>query len=294
MIYTVTFNPSLDYIVEVPDFGIGKTNRTSTEQIFAGGKGINVSTVLKNLGHESIALGFLGGFVGEKIHELMTEIDRDFIFVKNGNSRINVKIKNLDGTEINGLGPEISQEEIEQFFEKIQKIKNEDIVVLAGAVPKSLSSDIYLDILKQLPSNKTVVDATGELLLNSLKFKPFLIKPNLHELEEIFNTKIENDIEIYARKLQEMGAVNVLVSLGSKGALLVDEFGKTHFSGVPEGKLVNAVGAGDSMVAGFISGYLEKNDYNYAFKKAVATGSASAFSEYFATKDEVLELLNKF
>ncbi len=291
MIYTITLNPSLDYIVEVPDFSVGRTNRTSKEQINAGGKGINVSIVLSNLGHKSIALGFLAGFVGREIEQLLPEIDRDFIYTKSGNSRINLKIKNLDGTEINGQGPMVSDDDVKKLFLKLEKIKADDFLVLAGSVPTNMNIDICFDILKKLPKTKVVVDATGDLLLNSLKYKPFLVKPNLHELEDLFQVKIDDNIEYYAKKLKEMGAVNVLVSLGSKGALLVDETGVIHQSRAPKGRLINAVGAGDSMVAGFLSGYIETNDYSFAFKKAVATGSASAFSETFATKEEVNNLI---
>lgn len=294
MIYTVTFNPSLDYIVEVPKFELGRTNRTTQEQTLPGGKGINVSIVLKNLGHDSVALGFLAGYVGEEIKRRMDGITSEFIEAKNGVSRINVKLKNIDGTEINGCGPEITQEEIKDFFHKIDKIQDGDLVVLGGSVPKNISADIYMDILEKLPKARCVVDATGELLVNSLKYNPFLIKPNIHELEEIFQVNItEETVVEYAKKLQEKGARNVLVSKGGKGAVLLDEHGKYYESSVPKGTLINAVGSGDSMVAGFISGYLEKKDYEYAFKKAVATGSASAFSEQLATKEEVMDLLKQ-
>ncbi len=293
MIYTVTLNPSLDYIVEVPDFSVGRTNRTSREQLLAGGKGINVSIVLTNLGHKSIALGFLAGFVGKEIEHLLPEIDRDFIYTKNGNSRINLKIKNLDGTEINGQGPIVSDEDVEKLLVKLERVKDDDFLVLAGSIPANLSNDIYFDILRKLSKTKVVVDATGDLLLNSLKYKPFLVKPNLHELEDLFQVKIDNNVEYYAKKLKEMGAVNVLVSLGSKGALLVDETGVIHQSEAPKGKLINAVGAGDSMVAGFLSGYIEKNDYSFAFKKAIASGSASAFSQTLATNEEVNSLIER-
>lgn len=293
MIYTVTFNPSIDYMVTVENFALGYTNRTTEEDMFAGGKGINVSYVLQNLGHHSVALGFLAGFVGDEILRKMDGIQGDFIKLKEGNSRINVKLKNIDGTEINGMGPHIPDEDVKAFFDKIKSLKEDDHLVLAGSIPTSLSPSIYMDILQVTPCKNVVVDATSSLLLNTLPHKPFLIKPNIHELEEIFDVKIETQDEIstYARKLQEKGARNVIISMGGKGALLVDETDKVHFSECPKGKLISAVGSGDSMVAGFLAGYLEQNDYEFAFKKAVATGSGSAFSEHFATKELVDELM---
>ncbi len=298
MIYTVTFNPSLDYVVTVPNFQVSYTNRCTQEEIFAGGKGINVSMVLSNLSHESVALGFIAGFVGEEILAKLTatgEITHDFIKVPEGNSRINLKIKNLDGTEINGMGPDISPEHLALFMDKIKAMKPEDTLVLAGSIPPSLSSSLYMDILSQCPCENIVVDATGELLKNALHYRPFFVKPNVHELEELFQVSIETeeDIILYGKKLQELGARNVLISRGGKGALLLDETGAVHQSPVPKGTLVNAVGSGDSMVAGFLAGYLEKQDYHYAFLKAVATGSGSAFSTHFATKELVEELLGQ-
>lgn len=298
MIYTVTFNPSLDYVVTVPNFQVSYTNRCSQEEIFAGGKGINVSMVLGNLSHESVALGFVAGFVGEEILSMLStteEISHDFIKIPEGNSRINMKIKNLDGTEINGMGPDISSAYIAEFMEKIKAMKKEDTLVLAGSIPPSLSAELYREILSLCPCENIVVDATGELLMHCLEFRPFFIKPNVHELEEIFKVTIstEEDIIVYGKKLQEKGARNVLISRGGQGALLLDETGAVHQSPVPKGTLVNAVGSGDSMVAGFLAGYLEKQDYHYAFLKAVATGSGSAFSTHFATKELVEELLSQ-
>lgn len=293
MIYTVTFNPSLDYMVTVENFALGYTNRSADEEIFAGGKGINVSFVLQNLGHDSVALGFLAGFVGDEILRKMPGIKGDFIKLQEGNSRINVKIKNLDGTEINGQGPHIPDADVKTFFDKVKSIKEDDILVLAGSIPGSLSSSIYMDILQEISCKNVVVDATGQLLLNTLPHKPFLIKPNIHELEEIFEVKIETQEEIakHARQLQEKGARNVIISMGGKGALLVDEEDKVHFLECPKGELISAVGSGDSMVAGFLAGYLEKKDYAFAFKKAVATGSGSAFSQHFASKELVEQLM---
>ena len=293
MIYTVTFNPSLDYIVSVDDFQIGKTNRTVTEQMFPGGKGINVSTVLWNLGIPNTALGFVAGFTGEEIQKKIHEIGFhcDFIQAANGFSRINIKLKDFDGTEINGTGPEITGEEVERLFEKLDTLKKNDVLILAGSIPKSIPSCVYKDIMERLSGKEIrfVVDATKDLLLNVLEYHPFLIKPNNHELGEIFHVEIETQDEAipYAKKLQEMGARNVLVSMAGDGAVLVTEDKEVYRLPAPQGKLVNAVGAGDSMVAGFVAGWEEKQDYRHAFKMGISAGSASAFSELLATKEEI-------
>lgn len=293
MIYTVTFNPSLDYIVGVDNFELGMTNRTSYEQLLAGGKGINVSYVLKNLGFKSTALGFLAGFVGEEIKKRLTEdgINADFFMIEDGISRINVKLKNIDGTEINGRGPDIKTYEVEELKAKINTLKEGDILVLAGSIPQSMPDTIYMDIMNSLNGRgiDIVVDATKDLLMNVLAYKPFLIKPNNHELGEIFGVKLHTreDVIPYAKKLQEKGARNVLVSMAGTGAVLVAEDGNVYMSDAPKGTVINAVGAGDSMVAGFVAGYLETHDHEYAFHKGIAAGSASAFSEQLATKDEV-------
>lgn len=293
MIYTVTFNPSLDYIVGVDDFELGMTNRTSYEQLLAGGKGINVSYVLKNLGFKSTALGFLAGFVGEEIKKRLTEdgINADFFMIEDGVSRINVKLKNIDGTEINGRGPDIKTYEVEELKAKINTLKEGDILILAGSIPQSMPDTIYMDIMNSLSDRgiDIVVDATKDLLMNVLAYKPFLIKPNNHELGEIFGVKLHTreDVIPYAKKLQEKGARNVLVSMAGTGAVLVAEDGNVYMSDAPKGTVINAVGAGDSMVAGFVAGYLETHDHKYAFHKGIAAGSASAFSEQLATKDEV-------
>ena len=292
MIYMVTFNPSLDYIVDVPDFRLGLTNRTSAEQMFAGGKGINVSIVLKNLGLENTALGFIAGFTGEEIRRRLEEkgICSDFIRLEEGLSRINVKLRSIDGTEINGEGPEIGKQELAKLLGRLDQLEKGDTLILAGSIPVSMPESIYSDILEQLECRgiQCVVDATGELLLNVLKYHPFLIKPNNHELGEIFGvTLTERDqIKPYAKRLQEMGARNVLVSMAGKGAVLLAEDGSFYETSAPKGRLVNAVGAGDSMVAGFVAGYLEKKDYSHAFKMGVSAGSASAFSENLTTKAE--------
>lgn len=294
MIYTVTFNPSLDYIVSMEkDFQIGMTNRTSAEQMFPGGKGINVSIVLKNLGIENTALGFTAGFTGKQIENEIRKMGllTNFISINNGFSRINVKLKDYDGTEINGMGPDIDAISVDQLYKQLDRLKEGDAIVLAGSIPKCLPDSIYSDILERLLGKGIlfVVDAVGDLLLNVLKYQPFFIKPNNHELGDIFNVTLNTREEVvpYAKKLQERGARNVLVSMAGEGAVLVDEEGNVHSSEAPKGKLINAVGAGDSMVAGFLAGWTMKKDYDYAFRMGVSAGSASAFSELLATKDEI-------
>ena len=299
MIYTITFNPALDYISQVENFEIGKINRTQTEKILPGGKGLNVSTVLRNLGIKSTALGFIAGFTGEELKRDIEQrgIKTDFINVEKGLTRINVKISSKEETALNGNGPEITDEDIEQLFEKINNIKNEDTVILAGNIPKCINNNIYEIICKKLEQNKVrfIVDATKELLMNVLKYKPFLIKPNKEELEETFKEKIETKEEIieHAKKLQKMGAQNVLISLGEEGAILVTSENKEYFINAPKGKVLNTVGAGDSMVAGFVAGYEKSGDYEYAFKMGIATGSASAFSMDLATAEQVADLLKE-
>lgn len=299
MIYTVTFNPSLDYIVSVPGFEMGKTNRTSYEQMLAGGKGINVSTVLGNLGIENIALGYVAGFTGDELIRRMKEsgLKNDFIRIENGYSRINVKIRDFDGMEINGMGPVIGKEALEALMEKLEKLVEGDTLVLAGSIPESMPGTIYSDILERLQGRgiRFVVDATKDLLLNVLKFGPFLIKPNHHELGEIFGVELRTRESVvpYAAKLQERGARNVLVSMSGEGAVLLDEEGKVHALPAPKGTLINAVGAGDSMVAGFLTGWEERHDYEHAFRMGVASGSASAFSDYLATREEVMSVYER-
>ena len=299
MIYTVTFNPSLDYIVSVDGFQLGRTNRTTKEQMLAGGKGINVSTVLSNLGIDNVALGFVAGFTGVELVNMAKEqgLCCDFISLQQGCTRINVKLKDFDGTEINGMGPVIDEKAIRQLMNQLEKLQAGDMVVLAGSIPSTMSDSIYQDIMSELAPRgiQFVVDATKKLLLNVLEFHPFLIKPNNHELGEIFDVRLEKREEVipYAKKLQEMGARNVLVSMAGEGAVLVTENGQIFASPAPDGVLVNAVGAGDSMVAGFLAGYEKEKDYQQAFKMAVAAGSASAFSEALATKEEILKLYYK-
>ena len=299
MIYTVTFNPSLDYIVSVDDFKLGLTNRTSSELILPGGKGTNVSTVLKNLGLESTALGFVAGFTGNEIVKRLNDmgIKSDFIYIGNGISRINLKLKSIDGTEINGAGPDISEEKVNELRDKLNQLKEGDVLVLAGSIPSSMSDNIYRDIMADLKDRGVmiVVDATKDLLLNVLEYHPFLIKPNNHELGEIFDVKLTTREEVipYGRKLQEKGARNVLVSMAGEGAVLIAEDGQVFDAPAPKGKLINGVGAGDSMVAGFVAGWIEKQDYEYAFHMGVASGSASAFSENLATKEEIINVYNQ-
>lgn len=299
MIYTVTFNPSLDYIVSVPDFRLGLTNRTDSELILPGGKGINVSTILTNLGIESTALGFVAGFTGNEIVREVEEmgIRAEFITVPEGVSRINVKIKNIDGTEINGMGPVIGTAGVEQLMKRLDALREGDVLVLAGSIPVSMPDDIYARIMEALSDRGVmfVVDATKDLLLNVLKYHPFLVKPNNHELGELFGVELSSREEVapYGRKLQEMGARNVLISMAGEGAVLVAEDGTVYDAPAPKGVLVNAVGSGDSMVAGFTAGWMEKKDYRHAFYMGVASGSASAFSERLATKEQIMELYNR-
>ena len=299
MIYTVTFNPSLDYIVSVNDFQLGLTNRTDSELILPGGKVINVSTILMNLGIDSTAFGFAAGFTGE---EIIREVEAmgirsDFIKIDSGISRINLKLKNIDGTEINGSGPEISEEKIEELLRKLDILGEGDILVLAGSIPASMPADMYSTIMERLQHKNVtfIVDATKDLLINVLKYKPFLIKPNNHELGELFDVKLTTREEVipYGKKLQKQGARNVLISMAGEGAVLVAEDGSVYEAPAPKGTLVNAVGAGDSMVAGFTAGWIEKKDYRHAFYMGVSAGSASAFSEYLATKEEIMDLYEK-
>lgn len=293
MICTVTFNPSLDYIVSVENFRLGLTNRTSSELMLPGGKGVNVSTVLMNLGIENTALGFAAGFVGDEIVRQMEEmgVQNGFIRIEEGVSRINLKLKSIDGTEINGQGPVISPTHVEQLMKQLDRLGEGDVLFLSGSIPASMPDDAYQKIMERLDGRgvQIIVDATKDLLLNVLEYHPFLIKPNNHELGEIFDVELKTreDVIPYAKKLQEKGAVNVLVSMAGEGAVLIDANGDVHMAPAPKGTLVNGVGAGDSMVAGFMAGWLEKKDYEHAFCMGVSAGSASAFSEHLATKAEI-------
>jgi 1-phosphofructokinase len=296
LVYTVTFNPAIDYVVHTAEMRLGEVNRSSSEEMYFGGKGINVSIVLNELGTPSIALGFTAGFTGEAIENGIKAmgIKSDFVRLKTGNSRINVKIKAGEETELNGQGPHIDDEALEALFVKLDKLSDGDTLVLAGSIPSSLPSDIYERIMQRLSDRKirTVVDATNDLLLNVLKYKPFLIKPNNHELGEMFGVTLSEDEEIerYARKLKDMGAINVLISMAGDGSMLIDENGKCHRCGVCKGKVRNSVGAGDSMVAGFLTG-AQNGDYEYALKLGTAAGGATAFSDGLAVKTAIEELL---
>lgn len=299
MVYTVTFNPAIDYVVHTGEMKLGMTNRSEREEMYFGGKGINVSIVLRELGVDSKALGFTAGFTGEAIEKGLADmgIDTDFVRLENGNSRINVKIKSEEETELNGQGPDIDDDAVAALFEKLEALRDGDTLVLAGSIPSSLPSDIYERILAKLAGRdiRTVVDATKDLLLNVLKYKPFLIKPNNHELGEMFGVALSTDadIEKYARKLQEMGARNVLISMAGDGAMLIDENGEKHRCGVCKGTVKNSIGAGDSMVAGFTAGIQQGDqlDYEYALKLGTAAGGATAFSDGLAQKEKIAELL---
>lgn len=298
MIYTVTFNPALDYILELDKLEIGKIQKSKTELILPGGKGINVSTVLTNLEVDNIALGYKAGFVGAEIERLLKNMNvkTDFIDLEEGNSRINVKISGEEETAINTNGPKISENKILELLEKLKTLNENDYLVLSGSIPSSIKDDIYEKICSIVKKQnvKIVVDATKNLLVQALKYNPFLIKPNNEELGEIFDVEIhtKEDAYVYGKKLKEMGAQNVLVSMGKTGAALIDEAGQEYFLKSPEGKRVNTVGSGDSMVAGFIAGFLKYKNYNDALKMGVSAGSASALSKYLATKEEVYNLFN--
>ena len=296
MIYTVTFNPSLDYIVTVEDFQLGLTNRTSSEQLFPGGKGINVSIVLKNLGINSTALGFTAGFTGEEITRRLQELGIRCRFIQAGSgfSRINLKLRSIDGTEINGAGPAIGPEQLRLLTEQLDLLQRGDVLFLSGSIPASVPNDIYEKIMQQLQGRGilTVVDATRELLLKVLPYRPFLIKPNHHELGDIFGAAPVRREEVipYGGKLQEMGARNVLISLADEGAVLIAEDGSLYEAPAPRGTLVSGVGSGDAMAAGFMAGWLEGGDYRQAFCLGLAAGSASAFSEGLADGDSIRSL----
>jgi len=297
MIYTVTFNPSLDYIVRVDGMRLGTINRTYYENILPGGKGINVSIVLKNLGHESTALGFTAGFTGREVESRLKAagVASDFIDVKEGMTRINVKVKSDEETEINGQGPKITQDDIEELYKKLDALKEGDVLVISGSIPNTLPDDMYERIMERLKGRgiEIAVDATRDLLVNVLKYGPYLIKPNNHELGEIFGVELKTREEVvpYARKLQEMGARNVLISMAGEGGVFIAEDGGVMMSRAAKGTVVNSVGAGDSMVAGFIAGMLETGDGAKAFKMGLCAGSASAFSPDLATRPEVEALM---
>lgn len=299
MVYTVTFNPSLDYVVQVPDFKADAVNRASSEHVYAGGKGNNVAVVISALGLKSRALGFRAGFTGTAMEQMLLEYgcDTDFIPLDEGMTRINVKVKSDEEFEINGQGPAIPEEKIGQLYEKLDTLEQEDVLVLSGSIPDTMPSDIYERIMARLDAKgvRICVDATKELLLKVLKYHPFLIKPNNHELGEMFGTVLESDAQIieYAKKLQDMGARNVLVSMAGDGAILVAENGEVQKRLPPKGTVVNSVGAGDSMVAGFLAGYLTEGSYENALKLGTAAGSATAFTSWLAGREEIEALLER-
>lgn len=293
MVYTVTLNPALDYVMRVGKLRYDDINRSQSEDIYYGGKGINVSVILTRLGVENIALGFVGGFTGDKLTQMLESdgIRCDFNKLKSGSTRINVKIKADTEFDVNAQGPDIDESQVRALLDKFDRIKKDDYLVLAGSIPKSLSDDIYERMLSKLQDKEVnfVVDATGDLLIKSLKYKPFLVKPNHHELGDLFGviTKTTDEIVKYAKKLQKLGARNVLVSRGKDGAILIDEnFLVTEVDNI-EGRVVSSVGCGDSMVGGFIAGYIEQGDYSYALKLGAACGNATAFSENIAAKSEI-------
>ena len=298
MIYTVTFNPAIDYVVRLDaPLEIGQVNRACGEDCVLGGKGINVSGVLAQLGCPSVALGFVAGETGAWLERGLAAqgLHTDFVHLENVMTRINVKIKAGQETELNGAGPDIPDEALHQLEEKLDGLTENDVLILAGSIPASLPQDVYERLLARLDGRggRCVVDATRALLVNVLPYHPFLIKPNNHELGEIVGRKLHTDEEIAAaaRTLQEKGARNVLVSMAGDGALLLDEEGQTHRIGCPKGRVVNSVGAGDSMVAGFVAGYLQSGSYAQALRLGTACGSATAFSLGLATKEKIDELL---
>ena len=299
MIYTVTLNPALDYVVKVDNFKEGKTNRSKQEIIYYGGKGINVSYVLKELGIPSKCLGYVAGFTGKELVRGVEELglETSFIEVNNGITRINVKLKSEKETEINGMGPVVNEKDEEALLKKLDELSKGDILVLSGSIPKSMNKDIYSNIIQRIQDKgiMLIVDTIGQQLLDTLKYQPLLIKPNNDELAELFKVELNSleDIEYYARKLQKMGARNVLVSLADNGSLLIDENGVSHYQDVCKGELVNSVGAGDSMIAGFIKGYLDKDDYSNILKHATACGGATAFSEGLANREMIEECMKQ-
>lgn len=300
MVYTITFNPALDYVMNVKSLRTDDINRTESEELYYGGKGINVSVILSRLGIDNTALGFLAGFTGKRLEQMLVKdgISCDFNYLEDGYTRINVKIKADTEIDVNANGPDVKAEDIKALMSKLDEIKSGDYLVLSGSIPKSLPDDIYQRIMEKLTDRgvRFVVDAEKDLLLNSLKYKPFLIKPNHHELGDIFNVKIDSDEDIikYAKALQEQGAVNVLVSMAKDGAMLIDENSNVHKIENAPGKVVNSVGCGDSMVAGFVAGYIDKNDYDYALRLGAACGNATAFSKELALYDEIKAVFNKY
>lgn len=302
MIYTITLNPALDYIIKLKELVPNEINTSESEYILPGGKGINVSIILKRLNVESVTLGFISGFTGKEIQKLVEKekIQTDFINLEEGHSRINVKIlEDKKETAINSKGPLVDNKSIEKLYQKLSNLKENDILVLSGSIPKGIKEDIYEEICEKIKDKnvKIVVDSTKKLLLNTLKYRPFLIKPNHHELGEIFNVQILNQDQAieYAKKLQQKGAQNVLVSMGEKGSILLDENGKSYKKAAISNKnVINTVGAGDSMVAGFLAGYLNYKNHEDALKLGIASASATVNNVFLGTKDEINEYFNSF
>lgn len=299
MIFTVTFNPSLDYIVRVDEMRLGTINRTNYEQLLPGGKGINVSIVLGNLGHPSRALGFSAGVTGVALEKLLADagVDADLVHVKEGFTRINAKVKAVEETELNGQGPRIAPEDVDALFSKLDVLGQDDTLVISGSVPNTLPSDMYEQVMERLAGHdvRIVVDAERDLLTRVLPYRPFLVKPNNHELGDIFGVTLKTHDEVvpYARRMQEMGAQNVLVSMAGEGGVLVAADGQVYQSPAAKGTVVNSVGAGDSCVAGFLAGLMETGSYQTAFRMGLAAGSASAFSDHLATRPEVEDLMSR-
>lgn len=299
MIFTVTFNPSLDYIVRVDEMRLGTINRTNYEQLLPGGKGINVSIVLGNFGHPSRALGFSAGVTGVALEKLLADagVDADLVHVKEGFTRINAKVKAVEETELNGQGPRIAPEDVDALFSKLDVLGQDDTLVISGSVPNTLPSDMYEQVMERLAGRgvRIVVDAERDLLTRVLPYRPFLVKPNNHELGDIFGVTLKTRDEVvpYARRMQEMGAQNVLVSMAGEGGVLVAADGQVYQSPAAKGTVVNSVGAGDSCVAGFLAGLMETGSYQTAFRMGLAAGSASAFSDHLATRPEVEDLMSR-
>ncbi len=302
MIFTITFNPALDYVIKTDDFRVGREHRTDNGSFFCGGKGINVSTVLNELSVKSVALGFIAGFTGKEIELRLRSsgIETDFVELKSGISRVNVKVRSDSETDINTAGPDIDADDLDDLYKKIDRITDGDTLIVSGSVPAGLPKTVYEDILLKLKDKdvRFVVDAVGDFLMNALGCRPFLIKPNNDELADIFGYTVDSVEKVTecARVLQQKGAKNVLVSMGEKGSVLLDENGKIHFMRSYGGHAVNTVGAGDSMVAGFVAGYIKTGDFSYALKLGTAAGSATALSLGLADRkkiDEMLKLIEK-
>lgn len=300
MIYTLTLNPALDYFVQVENYQSGQVNRASHEKILAGGKGLNVATVLYRLGMETTALGFFAGFTGAIVSALLKKsgVPHDFIMLPQGNTRINIKLHAQEETEINGIGASIDEDALQLLYEKLDAMQEGDYCVLAGSIPDSVPEHIYCDIMHRYQEKniRFVVDASGDVLKQSLACHPFLIKPNHHELGELFGVKLHKPAEVikYAQKLQEWGASNILVSMAEKGAVLLCADGEIYQQRAFRGDVMNSAGAGDSMLAGFLTAYVRTGNLAQSLNLGIASGSASAFSETLATKEQIFDYYKKF